>query len=153
MTKQFVFWNDLVIRANPKDWRKFDSDKQSITIADMRLEDEPLVYVNKGFERVTGYSRDDGVGKNCRFLQGIETDRDEVTKMREAISESKSCLVQFINYQQNGDLFWNRLSLEPVLDSEGKAAFYIGLQNDITDMKYIEDQIKKHLLDALRKGQ
>ncbi len=151
MTNQLVFWDDLVIRANQKDWKNFDSAKESITIADMRQEDAPLIYVNKGFERITGYSRAETLGRNCRFLQGIETDRNEVNQMRTAIQNGEKCIVEFINYKKNGDIFWNRLSLTPIMGLDKKPAFYIGLQNDITDMKYIEHQISRHLRDAISK--
>lgn len=152
MSKQFVFWDDLVVRSDKTDWKSFDSNRQAITVADCRQEDLPLVYVNKGFERMTGYSQDEVVGKNCRFLQGVETDRNEIARMREAIKAGEECMVQFINYRKSGELFWNRLSLTPIYDRQKTLSFYIGLQNEVTDMKYIESRLIRHLTDMANRA-
>ena len=105
---------------------------EGITIADMRLPAQPLIYANEGFERLTGYSVESILGKNCRFLQGEETDPATVKKISDALRSGTECTVEILNRKRNGDPFWNRLSLTPVRDSSGETTHFIGVQSDIT---------------------
>jgi PAS domain S-box-containing protein len=118
---------------------------EGITIADIRLPDEPLIYVNEGFERLTLYSASEIIGRNCRFLQGSETDRSVVAELREAIQARRECSVEILNYRKDGVPFWNRLSLTPVRNSEGQTTHYIGVQSDITKRR--EAEIKLRLVN------
>jgi len=86
------------------------------TIADARLPDQPLIYVNERFERLTGYRREEILGTNCRFLQGPNPHRDTVDEIRRALAEERECMVEILNYRTNGTPFWNRLSITPVRD-------------------------------------
>jgi PAS domain S-box-containing protein len=109
-----------------------------VSIADMRQPDEPLIYVNKAFTAITGYSRELAVGYNCRFLQGPETDPKEVERIRDAISAGRPYSGEIINYRLDGSRFWNRLTLYPVGGSSGsgsKPDFYVANQIDITSVK------------------
>ena len=116
---------------------------EGITIADMRLPDQPLIYANEGFERLTGYSVDSIVGKNCRFLQGEVADPATVKKIRTALQSGTECTVEILNRKKNGDLFWNRLSLTPIRDSSGAVTHFIGVQSDITARKIAEDAVRE----------
>ena len=118
--------------------RALDVAAEGITIADMRLPDQPLIYINEGFERLTGYSAKSMFGKNCRFLQGADTDQDTVRQIREALSKGTECTVEILNRTKNGKPFWNRLSLTPVTDSLGEVTHFIGVQSDITKRKNAE---------------
>ncbi|RYD64483.1 MAG: PAS domain-containing protein, partial [Verrucomicrobiaceae bacterium] len=134
--------------------RRLDPSTQALTLADVRRPGSPLVWVNQGFEKMTGYTRDEAVGRNCRFLQGPDTSTEAVAQMREAISREESLIVDVLNYRKSGTAFWNRLSLVPVLNSEGKAMHYIGIQSDITGMKALQDRLhelvtKTYLVDKL----
>jgi PAS domain S-box-containing protein len=111
---------------------------EGITIADIRLPDQPLIYVNEGFERLTLYPLGDIIGRNCRFLQGPETDPSAVEEIRNAIRDRRECTVEILNYRKDGVPFWNRLSLTPVRDEEGKTTHYIGVQSDITKRREAE---------------
>jgi sigma-B regulation protein RsbU (phosphoserine phosphatase) len=116
---------------------------EGITIADMRLPDQPLIYANKGFERLTGYSVDSIVGKNCRFLQGEDADPATVKKIRDAIASGDECTVEILNRTKNGVPFWNRLSLTPVRDPSGEITHFIGVQSDITARIQAEDAVRE----------
>ena len=104
----------------------------SITIVDVRQPDMPLVYVNPAFERVTGYSFDEVVGRNCRFLQGEDRAQPVLDDLRAAISEGKNATVILRNYKKDGTMFWNELQVSPVVDAAGVVTHFIGVQNDIT---------------------
>jgi len=109
-----------------------------VAIADMRQPDEPLIYVNKAFTLITGYSKDLAVGYNCRFLQGPETDPKELERIRAAIAAGHPYRGEIINYRLDGSRFWNRLTLYPVgrAGSTGsKPDFYVANQIDISQVK------------------
>ena len=112
--------------------RALDIAAEGITIADMRLPDQPLIYINEGFERLTGYSAKSMLGKNCRFLQGEDSDPGTVEEIRRALASGTECTVEILNHTKNGEPFWNRLSLTPVTDSKGGVTHFIGVQSDIT---------------------
>jgi len=114
---------------------------EGITIADARLPDMPLIYVNDGFERITGHRASDVLGRNCRFLQGPDTDPDAAEEIRSAIREQRPCLVEILNYRIDGSPFWNRLSITPVRDAAGTVTHYIGVQSDITVRREAEDAL------------
>lgn len=105
---------------------------EGITIADARLPDHPLIYINAGFERLTGYSAAEVLGRNCRFLQGSGTDPDTVETLRQAIRAQREVTVQLLNYRKDGTPFWNRLSITPVRDAAGLVTHLIGVQSDVT---------------------
>ena len=107
-----------------------------ITIADMRKPDEPLIYVNDAFTAITGYARELAVGFNCRFLQGPDTDRQELKRLRAAIRSGKPYSGELINYRADGRRFWNRLTLYPVFGStDQRPDYYVGNQVDITELR------------------
>ena len=97
--------------------------------------DMPICYVNPAFERITGYSAEEAIGRNCRFLQGTDTAQPQMETIREALSHGKSCTVELRNYRKNGTMFWNSVSIAPVLDQAGRTTHFIGVQKDITDVK------------------
>ena len=98
-------------------------------------EDLPICYVNPAFERITGYSAEEAIGRNCRFLQGADTAQPQMETVREAVRQGKSCTVELRNYRKNGTMFWNSVSIAPVLNAEGRATHFIGVQNDVTHLK------------------
>jgi phosphoserine phosphatase RsbU/P len=116
---------------------------EGITIADLSLPDNPLIYVNAAFERLTGYSANEVLGRNCRFLQGPGTDLEAVTALRTAVRERCAVTVQLLNYRKDGTPFWNRLSITPVLDGSGAATHFIGVQSDVTVEKQAKDELQK----------
>lgn len=116
---------------------------EGVSIADARQPDMPLVFVNRAFTEMTGYSAAEIKGKNCRFLQGEATDMETVRTLREAINQHKRCTVQLINYRKNGEPFWNRLSIVPVFTTERDLSHYVGIQSDmgqVTDVSVMEER-------------
>lgn len=122
--------------------RALSASSEGVTIADARLPDRPLIYVNAGFERLTGYSRNEVLGRNCRFLQGAGTDADTVTEIRSAIQAGRDCTLEILNYRKNGEPFWNRLAITPVRDEEGEVTHFIGIQSDVSARRRAEEDLR-----------
>lgn len=116
---------------------------EGVTISDPHLPDNPIIYANAGFERLTGYPVEYVVGRNCRFLQGPGTDPDTVAEIRDAIRQGRGCTVQLLNYRKDGTPFWNRLSVTPLHDAEGKLTHFVGVQSDITTQKRTEEALRQ----------
>jgi PAS domain S-box-containing protein len=112
-----------------------DEAPVGITVADMTLEDAPIIYASDGFVELTGYPRDEVLGQNCRFLQGEATREEPVSKIRTAIDAEQPITVELRNYRKDGSLFWNRLSLSPVENETGAVNYYLGYQEDISETK------------------
>jgi PAS domain S-box-containing protein len=104
-----------------------------LVLADPSQADNPLVYVNDAFEEVTGYSRSEAIGNNCRFLQGEQTDPEKVATLRNAVENEEPVTVDLRNYRKDGEMFWNRLSIRPIYDDDGELLRYFGSQQDITE--------------------
>lgn len=121
------------------------STSEGITISDPQQPENPLIYVNSGFERLTGYKRDDVLGRNCRYLQGPETDPAAIATIRQAMNEERHCTVEILNYRADGTPFWNLLSITPVRNSAGNVTNFIGVQVDITKRKEVE-RLKNELV-------
>lgn len=122
--------------------RALAASAEGITIADASLPDNPLIYVNAGFERLTGYSAAEVLGRNCRFLQGPGTDPASLNELRTAIREKREVTVQLLNYRKHGAPFWNRLSITPVRDASGTVTHFIGVQSDVTAEKQARDELQ-----------
>ena len=117
----------------------------SFTISDPHQPDHPLVYVNPAFERTTGYSYDEAVGRNCRFLQGPDSDPAAVQRVREALAAEEHAVVTLLNHRKDGTAFWNELSLSPVYDGEGALTHFVGIQADVTARVLVEQERARHL--------
>ena len=118
--------------------RAIDEAPVGITVADMRVPDEPLVYVNDAFERLTGYPAADAVGRNCRFLQGPDTESGPAATLREAIDEAEPASVELRNRRRDGESFWNRVDVAPIHDDTGELTHYVGFQTDVTRRRRAE---------------
>ena len=130
-----------------------DSCVNGVTLADPDQEDLPLVYANKAFETITGYTQEDTIGKNCRFLQGSEHDQEGVDQLREAIKNKKPVEVTLKNYRKNGELFYNHLNMTPLFDSHGNILYFLGVQYEITEQVRAAEEIRelKEQLETLKK--
>lgn len=104
----------------------------AMTIADARLPGMPLVWVNPAFERLTGHSAAEAIGRSCSFLQGTDRRQPELAAIRRALARGEAVDVTLRNYRRDGELFWNRLVLTPVRDRDGLLAHYVGVQTDVT---------------------
>lgn len=123
--------------------RAIQAVSQGILITDPRQPDNPIVYASDGFSRITGYTADEVIGKNCRFLQGAETDPETIAKLRRAISSAAPCRVEILNYRKDGGRFWNALSVNPVFQDQAEPTYYVGVLSDITEHKSIEEQFRQ----------
>jgi len=115
---------------------------EGVTISDAETDDNPIIYANAGFERLTGYSIEEVLGRNCRFLQGPHTDRDTLEKLRSAIRQKHACTVQLLNYRKDGTSFWNRITITPIRDASGNVTHFIGVQSDVTEQKLTEQALQ-----------
>ncbi|MGB3192875.1 MAG: response regulator, partial [Limnoraphis sp.] len=132
--------------------RAVDASSNGIVIADAQLTDKPLTYVNSGFERTTGYSADEVIGENCRFLQGEDIDQPNLIEMRNSIAEGRETKIIVRNYRKDGTPFWNKLSISPVHDEEGNLTHFIGIQEDISDRIFAE-VAQKQAEEELRRSE
>jgi PAS domain S-box-containing protein len=124
----------------------------NLTISDAREPDMPLIYVNDAFCRTTGYARDDVIGRNCRFLQGPDTDPAAIERLRLAVREGRSISVELLNYRRDGQPFWNYLNVAPVHDAAGTVTAYVGVQHDTTEeRRAAETERQRQKLEALGK--
>jgi PAS domain S-box-containing protein len=119
-----------------------NASSEGITISTMSLPDRPLIYVNEGFQKITGYTREEVIGRNCRFLQGEGTDPLAVQELREAIRKGESCTVELLNFRKNGEPFWNRLSITPIHNQEKMVTHYVGIQSDITQLRETQANVE-----------
>jgi PAS domain S-box-containing protein len=136
------------LTGDPADWlalkdRALNVAAEGVTIADARAPGRPLIYVNEGFERMTGYPVAEALGRNCRFLQGPGTDAAAVAEIRAALAECRECRVEILNYRKDGTAFWNRLSITPVREPSGEVTHFIGIQSDVTARREAEDGLRR----------
>lgn len=117
----------------------------SFTISDRQQPDNPLVFVNPAFERTTGYAPTDVYGRNCRFLQGPDTDPAAVQRIREVIEQELHESVTLLNYRKDGTAFWNEVSLSPVYNADGALTHCVGIQTDVTSRVAVEHERQRHL--------
>jgi PAS domain S-box-containing protein len=105
--------------------------EKSVVISDPTRPDNPIIYVSDEFEKQTGYPPQEVLGRNCRFLQGPETDPKSVQAIREAIAARTEITIDLLNYRKDGTQFWNRLRIRPLFDDKGKLQYFVGAQNPI----------------------
>ena len=106
--------------------------RMPMLITDPNQPDNPIVFVNAAFSTLTGFAHDEILGRNCRFLQGPQTDRNEVLRLREAIDAREPIELELLNYRKDGATFWNRLLVSPVFDEDGKVTYFFASQFDVT---------------------
>jgi PAS domain S-box-containing protein len=120
--------------------RAVAASSNGIVITDPRVPDNPIVYVNPAFEEISGYTADEVMGRNCRFLQADDREQPALDELREALTEARECRVVLRNYRKDGTPFWNELYVSPVHDEEGRLTNFVGFQNDITHRRRIEEE-------------
>lgn len=116
-----------------------------VTISDPSMSDNPLIFANKGFELLTGYTVQEVLGHNCRFLQGEETDGETLDLIRQAMRKRQPITAEVLNYRKDGSYFWNELTISPVLNEAGELLYFVGLQADVTRRKQAEQKLQAEL--------
>ena len=119
-----------------------NASNDGIVVAEQEGDDTILIYVNKAFEELTGYSSDEILYQDCRFLQGDDRDQEGVRVIRESILAGKPCRVRLRNYRKDGSMFWNELGITPVYNEDEQLTYYIGIQKDITEQVELEERLR-----------
>ena len=117
----------------------------SVTISDAQAPDNPLVWVNPAFEHCTGYGAQESLGRNCRFLQGADSDRATVARLADAVRAGQPIAATLLNYRKDGTAFWNDVSIRPIHDDAGQLTHFVGVQSDVTDRVVAQEQQQHHL--------
>ncbi|MBB3329739.1 diguanylate cyclase (GGDEF)-like protein/PAS domain S-box-containing protein [Halomonas campaniensis] len=124
--------------------RSVESSINGVVIVDANRPDLPIIYVNAAFERLTGYSRQEAQGRNCRFLQGENTDPEAVEAIRSRLARHEEVHVTLCNYHKDGTPFWNDLYISPVRDGRGEVTHFVGVQHDVSQHKSYEAKLAHH---------
>lgn len=122
--------------------RAIEASVNAIIITDHTTPDQPVIYVNRAFERITGYTPEEALGRNCRFLLGDDHDQPELDTIRTALRECREARVTLRNYRKDGTLFWNDLYIAPVRNENGEVTNYVGIQNDISDSRTYQAELE-----------
>ncbi len=121
--------------------RAIEASNQGFIIADAQAPDIPIIYVNSGFVKITGYQPAEVIGRNCRFLQGPKTDPAANAEIRTKLRHGLPCAVEILNYRKDGTSFWNALTISPIHNEQGTLTHFVGIQSDITDKRELEGQL------------
>ena len=128
-----------------------DATNTGIVITDNLLPDNPIIYCNPAFEEISGYTREEIIGHNCRFLQGKDRGQESRGAIAKAIANGENCQVEIRNYTKSGKLFWNELYISPVKDNNGMVTNFIGIQNDVTLRKKSQLELEMSQADMEKK--
>jgi PAS domain S-box-containing protein len=112
--------------------------RMPMVVSDPRQPDNPIVLANRAFLELTGYSAEEVIGHNCRFLQGEGTSAEAISAIRDAIRDEREIEVEILNYRKNGSAFWNQLALSPVHDDDGRLLYIFGSQIDVTELRKVQ---------------
>ncbi len=127
--------------ANDIFFAAVEMTRMPMIVSDPRQPDNPIIFVNNAFINMTGYSRAEVMGRNCRFLQGPETDRAVVAQVRQAVAERREIATELLNYRKNGSSFWNALFISPVYDQHGQLKYFFSSQLDISRRRDAEQAL------------
>jgi PAS domain S-box-containing protein len=129
-----------------------DKSTFGVSIADCHQADMPLIYVNDAFCDLTGLTKEDSIGKNCRFLSGLKTDPETRALLRHAIQAGLPQTVEILNYKKDGTEFWNRLTIFPVGGVTGQPDYYVGYQVDVTELRMAQEE-RDVMMAEIQEGQ
>jgi PAS domain S-box-containing protein len=130
--------------------------QEGISISDPRQEGNPLVYANESFLQLTGYTLQEVINRNCRFLQGPDTDPTALARIRQALDSGTPLTIELLNYRKDGSGFWNQVTISPIRDEQGTITNFIAIQRDVTAYRTLQQELEQHessvasLLQALQ---
>ena len=130
--------------ASKADLLTEDEREKSVVISDPSRPDGPIIFVSDEFERQTGYPPEEVLGRNCRFLQGPETDPRAIQAIRDALAAETEINIDILNYRKDGTKFWNRLRIRPLFDDKGNLQYFAGAQNPIP-----EEEVRPFPIEAV----
>jgi len=120
-----------------------DSSSNGIVITDLADADYAIIYANKAFLRMTGYSLQELLGHNCRIMQNNDSDQEDIHELRAALQSKRDAHAILRNYRKDGSLFWNEIYISPIQDQQGRITHYVGVLNDVTHRVEMEDALGK----------
>ena len=118
-----------------------ETTRMPMIVTDPHQPDNPIIFANRAFIRMTGYTADELIGRNCRFLQGPETDRETVAEVRDAVREHREFASEILNYRKDGSSFWNALFVSPVFNRSGDLVYFFGSQLDVSRRRDAEESL------------
>jgi PAS domain S-box-containing protein len=124
MNSSAAAYQDLLVKV-------VSEAREGISLIDAQQQGFPLVYVNEGFERLTGYRPDEVMAGNYRILQGADTDQPEIAVMLAAMAKGEGCGVALRNYRKDGSMFWSELNISPLHNTQGKLTHFVGIMKDM----------------------
>ncbi|QDZ06867.1 PAS domain-containing protein [Sphingomonas panacisoli] len=142
-------WRESVITKPGLDDRgdvffaAIEMTRMPMILTDPNLDDNPIVFANKAFLDLTGYEEAEIIGRNCRFLQGAQTDREQVTELRDAVARRDSIALEILNYKRDGSPFWNAVFIGPVYDTQGTLLYFFASQLDVTRRRESEQAFQQ----------
>ena len=128
--------------------RLVDTSPEGVVLVDAQDPERPVIYVNPGFEALTGYSAAELIGRNLRFLQGDDREQDGRHRLREALKVGESCRVLLRNYRKDGTVFWNEMTILPLLDAEGRVTHFAGHHRDAGERLRIDPKLTRDSLSG-----
>jgi diguanylate cyclase (GGDEF)-like protein/PAS domain S-box-containing protein len=128
--------------------RLLESSPEGVALVDAQNPEHPVIYVNPGFESLTGYAAADLIGRNLRLLQGEDRDQDARHRLREAMGRGESCRVLLRNYRKDGTVFWNEMTVSPLWDAEGRITHFAGHHRDAGERLRIDPKLAKDSLSG-----
>ncbi|OHV10609.1 PAS domain S-box protein [Kushneria phosphatilytica] len=123
--------------------RVVNASSDGIVVAEKEGNENILIYVNQGFERLTGYMADDILYRDCRFLQNGDNQQPGLDRIRDALREGVPCREVIRNYRSDGSMFWNELSITPVNDEEDQLLYFVGVQKDVTSLVEAQQELER----------
>ncbi|MFM5950287.1 MAG: PAS domain-containing protein [Novosphingobium sp.] len=129
------------------------ASKVAAVVSDPRQADNPIVACNEAFMQLTGYSREEILGRNCRFLRGERTEPEQTAMLREAVAGSRPVMVELINYKKDGTPFRNAVMIAPLFDEKGELTYFLGSQMAIDDSGASRHESARALVDGLSRRQ
>lgn len=129
------------------------SSKVAAVVSDPRKADNPIIACNEAFMQLTGYTRGEILGRNCRFLRGERTEPTQTEMLREAIAARRPLMVELINYKKDGTPFRNAVMIAPLFDEDGELTYFLGSQMEIDDSRASRQELAIALVESLSRRQ
>lgn len=129
------------------------SSKVAAVVSDPRQPDNPIVACNEAFMQLTGYPKEEILGRNCRFLRGDRTEPEQTAMLREAVAGSRPVMVELINYKKDGTAFRNAVMIAPLFDEKGELTYFLGSQMAIDDSGASRHEQARALVEGLSRRQ